>query len=425
MTGTARVRTVTSEDVTVQGWAQDVAAAPDTWPFLSGAWLRGTTAALSGTAAPLHGVATRARGEEAWLPAYLFKEPPAVDWDPRTYLGWERPDGMQVCCGVETACGVSDEVAAWGVEAFFPAVVVGSPLGYRSEAAYNFWSPGLLGRLTDQVLDAAREQGARAVVAPWVPDRRGNEEILDAFRGAGGSVGYWGLDDHLELDADSYADHVARQPRKRRQRMTADQTALARAGLQVRRVEGAGLEPYVDRIAELVCLNREKNGAGEEPHHISTVMREVLAAGAEPWGYLGLLDGQVVAACVAIPRGRRLFVKWAGFDYEALGTRSGLYFSFCFDMPLRDAYGAGMRWMELGSGAHEAKALRGCASREVTTALWLADEALRPRAAELLADFGERRRAAFDDPAPTASTPVLLPLAGATTTSTDSCCGGS
>ncbi|MFC8192087.1 peptidogalycan biosysnthesis protein [Cellulomonas sp. NPDC057328] len=423
MTGSARVTVDTREELAGGAWSTDVASAPDAWPYLSAPWLRATTTALAGTASPLHAVAHRARGEEAWLPGYLFKQPPAVDWDPRTYLGWERPDGMQVCCGVESSGDATAEVARWGEDTLFPALVVGSPLGYRSEAAYSFWAPGLLGRLTTTLLEAARASGARSVVAPWVPQRSGNEEVLEAFRAAGGSDAYWGLDDYLPLEAASYAEHVAQQPRKRRQRLVGDQAALARAGLEIRRVAGADLEPYADRVAELVCMNREKNGAGEEPHHISTVLRALLAAGAELWGYLGLRDGEVVAACVAIRRGRRLFVKWAGFDYGVLGTRSGLYFPFCFDMPLRDAYGAGLRWMELGSGAHEAKTLRGCHSRTVSTALWLADEALRPRAAELLRDFGQRRRRAFDtDPAP-APAPVPLVLTPASSSSS-SCCGG-
>lgn len=182
-------------------------------------------------------------------------------------------------------------------------------------------------------------------------------------------------------------------------------------------VRGEEFTPHIDRIAELVCLNREKNGAHQEPAQISAILRELIAADADLWGYLGELNGTVVAASVALRRRRRVFVKWAGFDYEVLGTRSGLYFPFGFDMPMRDAYADGVKVLEFGAGAHEAKTLRGCESRAMTTALWVRDEEIRPRATELLKDFGRRRRDSFGaaDRQPT----TTLPLA-----SGDNCCGG-
>jgi hypothetical protein len=418
MTGSARTSVRTMVDLPPAGWADDVASMPDVWPFLSPAWLAGTAAALSDRAKPLHAVATRSRGEQAWLPGYLLQAPAGVDWDPRTYLGWEAPDGAQVCCGVEPSRPATDEVDSWGESSLFPCLVVGSPLGYRSEPAYNFWHPGLFAALTSALLEAGAAAGAASVIAPWVPDRTGNEEVAAAFAGAGGASTYWGLEDYLPLDAGSYDTHLSSQPKKRRQRMQHDQVQLARSGLAVRSVRGPQLHPFVDRVAELVCLNREKNGAQQEPEQIAAVLHELLAADADLWGYLGERDGRVVAASVAIRRRRRVFVKWVGFDYDEVGTRSGLYFPFGFDMPMRDAYAAGVRVLEFGAGAHEAKALRGCRSREMTTSVWLARDELRPRAAELLRDFGARRRESFAD-APERPASTVLPLTGG-----DNSCGG-
>ncbi|MBM6405932.1 GNAT family N-acetyltransferase [Phycicoccus sp. CSK15P-2] len=419
MTGSARVKVHTASELPSLSWRVDVENTPDAWPFLAPSWLAGTTAGLATEAKPLHVVATRARGETGVLPGYLFDAPAGVDWDPRTYLGWEAPDGTKVCCGVTPDRTASDEVDGWGPDALFPSLVVGSPLGYRSEPAYNFWSAGMIGTLTETLRAAAAEAGARSVVAPWVPDRAGNEEILTGIRCAGGGSTFWGLEDHLPLEAGSYAEHLESLPRKRRQRVRHDQVMLARSGLSVRHVRGQDLAPYVDRVAELVCLNREKNGASQQPHQITAILHELLAADADLWGYLGERDGAVVAACVAVRRRRRLFVKWAGFDYDVVGERSGLYFPFAFDMPMRDAYAEGVRSMELGAGAHEAKALRGCTSRSISTALWVRDEALRPRATALLTAFGQRRRRTFDDAEPRPST-TILPLAGGG----DDCCGG-
>ncbi|MGL4176216.1 MAG: GNAT family N-acetyltransferase [Dermatophilaceae bacterium] len=418
MTRTARVELSTTTELASTGWDTDTADMPDVWPYLSTSWLAGTTTALATSAQPMHALASRSRGEHAWLPAYLFEESTGVDWDPRTYLGWEAPDGAEVCCGVNPDRVASDEVASWGERALFPCLVVGSPLGYRSEPAYNFWVPGMVEALTDRLLEAATEAGAASVVAPWVPERAGNGELLAGFRGAGGLTTYWGLEDHLRLDAESYEEHVATLPKKRRQRLRHDQVQLARSGLTARHVRGPEIEPYVERVAELVCLNREKNGASQEPNQVVAVLRALLAANADLWGYLGELDGHVVVACVAIRRQRRLFVKWAGFDYGVVGTRSGLYFPFCFDMPMRDAYAEGVRTLEFGAGAHEAKALRGCDARVLNTAMWLRDEALRPTAASLLAAFGDRRRESFGAASPRPST-IPLALVGG-----DDCCGG-
>lgn len=417
MTGSARIRTTTTSDIAPRGWAEDVASMPEAWPFLSPAWLAGTTSALSDRAKPLHAYATRAPGEEAWLAGYIFEGHAGVDWDPRTYLGWEAPDGAQVCCGVESSQTSREEVDAWGADALFPCLVVGSPLGYRSEPAYNFWGRGLFESLTTTLLESARDAGAASVIAPWIPARWGTDEITAAFARFGGDSAYWGLEDYLPLRADSYADHLAAQPKKRRQRMQNDQIQLARSGLTIMSVRGEEFTPHIDRIAELVCLNREKNGAHQEPAQISAILRELIAADADLWGYLGELNGTVVAASVALRRRRRVFVKWAGFDYEVLGTRSGLYFPFGFDMPMRDAYADGVKVLEFGAGAHEAKTLRGCESRAMTTALWVRDEEIRPRATELLKDFGRRRRDSFGaaDRQPT----TTLPLA-----SGDNCCGG-
>jgi hypothetical protein len=140
----------------------------------------------------------------------------------------------------------------------------------------------------------------------------------------------------------------------------------------------------------------------------------------------------VVAASVALRKQRRVFVKWAGFDYAVPGQRSGLYFSFAFDLSLRDAYAAGAKHMEVGAGAHQAKTLRGAVSRTMYTGWWTADQSIRADAHRLLAEFGTRRRAAFNTnssesatPAPTTSLPLPLSLSPLTLASSpDACCGG-
>jgi hypothetical protein len=329
------------------------------------------------------------------LPAFSFTEPGGVDFDPRTYLGWQAPTGEEVCCGVETCPEAVDEVGALGVDAFFPALVVGSPLGYRSEAAFTFWTPALFGQLVDAVIETASERGARSVVAPWIPDRPGNEHIVNAFARHGGATGLWGFEDYIKIDATGYDGYVAAMPARRRRRLKEDLERTEQAGVTIERLSRSEFVELVPRIAELSCENREKYGAGERPEHIEGILTALLMAGADVRCYAARRDGEVVGSCIGIRKGDRLFIKWVGFDYDRLGTRSGVYFALVLNAPVRDACEEGIRFVECGAGAHESKALRGCLPRRLTTALWVADPALRGDVERLLGAFAGRRAQSF------------------------------
>ena len=201
-------------------------------------------------------------------------------------------------------------------------------------------------------------------------------------------------------------------PIKKRQRINADVRRADAAGVRIERADGEAIRPHVARIAELTCLNREKNGAGEEPGHIAGALSGLLDAGADVRAYLGLKDDAVVATCVTIRKHHRLFPKWAGFDYDAIGDRSGIYFALVLDAPVRDAYAEGLRTVEFGAGAHQAKVLRGCASRAVTTSMALSDESLRPQARAWMDAFGASRRVAFGDAKPAPAVLNVLPASG-------------
>lgn len=411
MGGSPRVVVTTGQALPDLDWPGELASLTDAWPYLGPAFLRATEQAMP-ELKPWHTVATRARGELALLPGYIMTSPPVVDYEPRTYLGWQAPTGEEVCCGADTNTVVSDQVDALGTEPFFPALLLGSPLGYRTEVAYNFWTRSLMSALVSALVPAAFEEGIRCVVAPWICDRRGNQDLVDAFDAAGGHSTFWGYEDFVRLDADSWEGHLAALPLKKRQRIKADVRRAESAGVRIERADGEAIRPHVARIAELTCLNREKNGAGEEPAHIAGTLGALIDAGADVRAYLGSKDGALVATCVVIRKQHRLFPKWAGFDYAAIGERSGIYFALVLDAPVRDAYAEGLRTVEFGAGAHQAKVLRGCTSRAVTTSLVLADESLRPQAAEWMDAFGATRRVAFGDAAPAPVRLNVLPGSG-------------
>ncbi|MFG3702248.1 GNAT family N-acetyltransferase [Micromonospora sp. NPDC047620] len=387
----------TGQPLPQMGWAQELDALTDAWPYVSPPFLAANEQAMP-EAKPWHTIATRARGELALLPGYVLTADPAVDHDPRTYLGWQPPTGDTVCCGVDVAATVTAEIDALDPQAFFPALLLGSPLGYRTEVAYNFWTPTLFAAMVDKLVPAAFAAGIRSIVAPWICARAGNDSLVAALERTGGHATFWGFEDYVRLDAGSWDGHLTNLPAKKRQRITGDARRAAATGIRIQRVDGEAIRPYAARIAELTCLNREKNGAGERPEHIATMLTVLLDAGVDLRAYLGSLDGDVVASCVVFRKGHHLLPKWAGFDYQRLGERSGIYFALVLNAPVRDAYAEGLRTVEFGAGAHEAKTLRGCQSREITTVMVLADQALRPRVAELLDAFGAARRVAFNAP---------------------------
>lgn len=396
MGGSPRVVVTPGQGLPDLDWPGELARLTGAWPYLGPTWLAAAEKAMP-EAQPWHTIATRARGELALAAGYILAEAPAVDHEPRTYLGWQAPTGAEVCCGAQGDSAISAEVDSLGAEPFFPALLLGSPLGYRTEVAYNFWTPTLMAAITSALVPAAFEAGVRCIVAPWIPDRRGNQALVDALAAAGGHSAFWGYEDFVRLDAGGWEAHLAALPLKKRQRIKADIRHAAAAGVRIERADGDGIRPHVARIAELTCLNREKNGAGEAPSHIAGLLTALLDSGADVRAYLGRKDGSLVATCVTIRKNHRLFVKWAGFDYAAIGERSGIYFALVLDAPVRDAYAEGLRTAEFGAGAHQAKALRGCTARAVTTVMVLSDPQLRQRAAGWLDAFGASRRAAFGD----------------------------
>jgi hypothetical protein len=415
MSGTHRIVVETGQTLPDMDWPTELAGLTDAWPYLGPTWLAANERAMP-EAKPWHTVAHRGRGELALLPGFVLTAPPAVDHDPRTYLGWQPPTGESVCCGVDLAAAQAQAVAAavdaLGEDAFFPTLLLGSPLGYRTEVAYNFWTSGLFTDMVERLVPAAFDAGIRSIAAPWIPDRSGNDALVDALVEQGGHATFWGYEDYVTLTADSWDAHVAGLPTKKRQRVNADERRAEASGVDVIRVDGDAIRPYVARIAELTCLNREKNGAGEQPEHISTMLTGLLDAGVDVRAYLGSRDGAVVASCVVLRKGQRLTPKWAGFDYAALGEHSGIYFAMVLNAPVRDGYAEGLHTVEFGAGAHEAKTLRGCQSRKVTTALIVADPGLRPSVAEYMDAFGAARQVAFGDTVTGPRPLTLLPTAG-------------
>jgi uncharacterized protein len=69
-------------------------------------------------------------------------------------------------------------------------------------------------------------------------------------------------------------------------------------------------------------------------------------------------NGKLVAFCLAFPFGETLYVRLAGFDYQAL-RGAFEYFNLIFYEPLRYLFQHGLRRLHLGRESYDAKVLRG------------------------------------------------------------------
>lgn len=378
---------------------EDAAAAASagregTWPYLHPAWLQATTTALP-EARPWHAVAHRGQ-DTVLLPGFVFDAPSLVDVDPRTYLGWQPASGQSACCSVSSCCNATTDVEALGEDPFFPCLVLGSPVGYRSEAVATTDDPLLIADLLDEAIPAARRAGFRSILAPWIADLPANEPLLLALNAHGATLTFWGEENVLTLDRGSYDDHMNALTSRKRRRLKGDHARALASGVEVVRKDGTDLLPVAGRIAELTAINRTKYDGSEGPEEIHALLTGMIHGGADVRAYLGYKDGHIVASTVAFRQGERLFLKWAGFDYDAVGERSGLYFELTFDRPLRDAYAEGLAAMESGPGADQAKRLRGCRPRAVHTALLMTQEKVARKTAELQETFGQARRDALN-----------------------------
>jgi Peptidogalycan biosysnthesis/recognition len=372
----------------------DELQAADTWPYLLPSWIGATERAMPGARA-WHSVA-RADGDAVFIPGFMLDKPDLVDADPRTYLGWEAPSGESACCGAKAAGNVQGLIDELGVDTFFPALLLGSPLGFRSDAVVvGSPAPDLTIELVNQLIGAAQSAGVRSVIAPWVSDRPVNGPLLAALHSNGAAVSFWGEENYLQLAESSYQAHLEALSYRRRYRFKEDDNRIAESGAQLVRIDGKALRPHVERIAELTVNNRQKYDGSEGVDHITTVLSALVDEGADVRAYLAYQADTVVASCVTIRQADRLVVKWAGFDYEALGERSGLYFAMTLTRPLQDAYAEGIGFLELGPGADQAKRLRGCQPRSLYTALWISDPAVRDQVSALQGAYGGLRREAL------------------------------
>ncbi len=127
----------------------------------------------------------------------------------------------------------------------------------------------------------------------------------------------------------------------------------------------------------MTAANRRRYGYDITEKHIPAVLTRLLKLGVPLLAVGGFQQDRLVACCVSIEKGKRVYAKYAGFDYGTLGTRSGAHFAVVMYGTLTAAYERKAGIIEYGVGAHRTKALRGCKPRDVTSYLLTGQQHVR------------------------------------------------
>jgi predicted N-acyltransferase len=379
----------------VYQWEQ--VAAPNSSPSAGPRWL-GIFERRNPTIAARHLVATRGDSGLALLPGYLLEHPDHPDLDPRTYLGWRPASGEVVCC--DTASFSDQQPQSSPLEdldagRLFPALLLGSPFGYKTEIVHSFWQADLAQRLLQVAVEQATREGVKTVYAPWVADHHSGAALASALEQADAVASFWALEDHFPLEHGSYQAHLATMKGARRYRHRKDLEAAHALGLAVRPLGDGELDRWLGRIGELSASNRQKYGVDATADDATAVIGELQAGGVPVLVTGGFLDGELVACCVCFVKGDRVYPKYTGFAYELLGERSGAYFTVVLHAVIDAAYQRGFKAVEFGVGAHHAKALRGCAARTVTSYTLPTDPAMTPLVQQAAQANAQRRSSDF------------------------------
>jgi hypothetical protein len=370
---TTAIQPITVKDASaLTGLAYDweIRSAPDASPAIGPAWLQATDG-IDPRIPPCQYLLTRPSQDHlAALPMHVAVTPATPDADPRSYFGGttETPT-QQVCCGSRETSPAADILTGLKTTDVFPALVLGSLPGYRTEILHTYWTPDLAADFVDAAIAHARAHNITTIVAPWVADKGSGKALARELQRRGAAASFWAVEDYLPLRQESLQAHLAAGRNRDRYRYQQDMKTAASIGLTVRPLTTAELCGNLSWIGAMAAANRRRYGYDITETHIPTVLTRLLELGVPLLAVGGFQDDRLVACCVSIEKGDRVYAKYAGFDYSTLGTRSGAHFAVVMYGTLAAAYERKARAIEYGIGVHRAKALRGCQPRDVTSYL--------------------------------------------------------
>ena len=399
---TAATQPITVEDAdALAGLTYDweVESAPDPSPMAGPSWLRASDGIDPRMPPYQYLLARPSDGHLAALPMHVVPAAATPDADPRSYFGGtaEAADG-KVCCGSQETSPAAQLLAGLDTADIFPALILGSLPGYKTEILHTYWTPGLAAELLDAAIGYARAQNIVTIVAPFVADRGSGKALAREMQCQGAVASFWAVEDYLPLRHRSLEAHVAAARHRDRYRYREDTGAAQALGLEVRTLTTSELRHNLARIGVLEAGTRHRYGQDAADTEAPQVLARLLDADVPLLAVGGFHDGRLIACCVSLEKGDRVYAKYAGFDYEVLGTRSGAYFAVVMYGTLAAAYDRKARIVEYGIGGHRAKALRGCQPRDVISYLLTDQSRVRDTFSAAAAVNTPLRRAEYASP---------------------------
>jgi uncharacterized protein len=400
---TAVTQPVTVEDAGALAgltYTWEVESAPDASPMAGPAWLRANNGIDQRIPPCRYLLARPSQGQLAALPMHVVHSPATPDADPRSYFGGTAEiTAGKVCCGSQQTSPAAQALAGLGADDIFPALVLGSLPGYKTDILHSYWTPELAADLVEAAIAYAHAQNIATIVAPWVADRGSGKALARELQRRGAVASFWAVEDSLPLRHGSLEAHVAAARHRARYRYREDTRAVKALGLVVRTLTPAELRGNLGRIGTLESATRRRYGQDVAETEAPQVLARLLELDVPLLAVGGFQDGRLVACCVSLEKGDRVFAKYAGFDYDALGTRSGAYFAVVMYGTLAAAYDRKARVVEYGIGGHHAKALRGCQPCDVTSFLLTGQQHVRDVFSAAAAINTSHRRAEYGAPA--------------------------
>jgi predicted N-acyltransferase len=216
--------------------------------------------------------------------------------------------------------------------------------------------------LAESLLARAAEVGADTVVLPFL-----THQAMLALRREGliGTPFLGTADAAIPLPGRSFDDYLAQLSSALRRR----------ARREIRRFEAAGFTvgtEHLDRCADEVGQlygNLERKYGGDDPNApwLAVIRDQAVHMAKESLIFTARQDGRMVGFAVSFEWGRRLFMRYAGFDYDTTAdTRA--YFNLSYYLPVRYAYEHQYAEVHLGLQSLDAKTSRGAVLSPIWTA---------------------------------------------------------
>jgi len=272
-----------------------------------------------------------------------------------------------------------------------PECLAGGRSGYRSEPLL---AEGLseaerisvVGSLLSALSALARDEGCTHAAFLYLTGR-GLRWIMANTEGVSPLLSYSG-DAWLEAAGSCFSDYLAALPRKRRWTALNEMRQFTANGLHVS-VEDP--RDHLDTVARLVAnVDRKYDRDVSVDELVHKLQRQCDALGRQVILFMCRSSTDVLGVTVAYAWGNRLYIGMAGFDYQLLRDAYE-YFNVVIYEPMKYCYDAGLAGIHLGTGSHQAKALRGARISPLASVALPADAARYGDPATRTARMGVRR----------------------------------